>query len=272
MCEIKRLERVAVRRVAREQHVFGSDVHVVEGELRLAGAAEAHLHVCPGDRDAFGLEVDDDRADALRALAVGEAAPDEAATRLVAAGDVVLVRVQAVAVAVGLQARAHVGDGGPGFGLADPDAEEAFTARGDREPPLLHRVVAEVLDRAGWAVERQLGEDRARDVDASELLEDDRGLDVAHPHPAVALVHRDAEQIGLADGVPRPLGELLALVPVARVRLEVALGHLARQRTERLLVLCLHERVGPEARHGCEASEQPSAPRAGPGPPGRPAR
>ena len=41
-------------------------------------------------------------------------------------------------------------------------------------------------------------------------------------------------------------------------------GDLARERTERLLVLCLRERVGPEARHGCEASEQPSASRAGP--------
>ena len=57
--------------------------------------------------------------------------------------------------------------------------------RRERQPALLHRVGAEVLDRAGRAVEDQLGEDRARHVGAGELLEHDRGLDVAHAHAAV---------------------------------------------------------------------------------------
>ena len=87
--------------ITDEEHVFGLDAHVVEGELGLARAAQAHLLVGAGDRHAVGGEVDDDRADALGALAAGEAAPDEARGRLVAAGDVVLVRVEAVAVAVG---------------------------------------------------------------------------------------------------------------------------------------------------------------------------
>ena len=44
--------------------------------------------------------------------------------------------------------------------------------------------------------------------------------------------------------VPRPLRELLGLVPVARVRREVALGDVAGERAQRLLVLGLGERVG----------------------------
>ena len=124
-------------------------------------------------------EVDDDRADALGADALGEAAPHEARDRLVPAGDVVLVRVEPEAVAVGREPGAHVADRGAGFGLADADAEQAVAARGGREPAVAELVGAEVLDRARRSVEDQLGEDRARHVGAAQLLEHDRGLDVA---------------------------------------------------------------------------------------------
>ena len=83
----------------------------------------------------------------------------------------------------------------------------------------------------------------------AELLEDDRGLDVAHAHAAVLLADRDAEQVRLAQRVPRALRELLGLVPVARVGEQVALGDLAGQRPQRLLVLGLGERIGSVARH-----------------------
>ena len=52
-----------------------------------------------------------------------------------------------------------------------------------------------------------------------------------------------------------PCGELLGLVPVARVRRELALGDLAGERAQRLLVLGLRERVDTLGGHGCEASE-----------------
>ena len=41
----QRLERLAVRRVADEEDVLGLDAHVVERELGLARAAQAHLLV-----------------------------------------------------------------------------------------------------------------------------------------------------------------------------------------------------------------------------------
>ena len=111
---------------------------------------------------------------------------------------------------------------------------------------------AEVLDRPRRAVEGELGEDRARDVGAGELLEDDRGLDVAHAHAAVLLADRDPEQVGLADRVPRVLWEFLGLVPVAGLRREVALGDVAGELAQRLLVLGLRERIGPQAGHDRE--------------------
>ena len=89
------------------------------------------------------------------------------------------------------------------------------------------RVVAEVLDRARRTVEDELGEDRARHVGAGELLEHDRGLDVAEPGAAPPLADRDAEQVGLAHAVPRPLRELFGLVAVAGHRRELALGDVA---------------------------------------------
>ena len=145
----QRLERLAVRGVAPQQHVGGLDAHVVERELGLARRAQPHLHVRAGDGHARRLEVDDHRADALGARALGEAAPHEARHRFVPAGHVVLVGVEAEAVAVGREAGAHVADGGAGFGLADADAEQAVAARGGREPAIAELVGAEVLDRAG---------------------------------------------------------------------------------------------------------------------------
>ena len=120
----------------------------------------------------------------------------------------------------------------------------AVAARGDRQPAVLHRVVAEVLDRARRAVEDELGEDRARHVGAGELLEHDRGLDVAEPGAAPVLADRDAEQVGLAHRVPRPLRELLGLVAVAGHRGELALGDVARELAQRGLVLGVGERIG----------------------------
>ena len=160
------------------------------------------------------------------------------------AGDVVLVRVEPVAVTVGGEPGAHVVHGRAGLALADPDAEEGLAAGREREPALFERVGAEVLDRTGRAVVDELGEDRARDVGARELLEGDGGLDVAHAHAAVLLAHGDAEQVGLAQRVPRRVRELLGLVPVTRVGRQLALGDVAGELAQRLLVLVLRERIG----------------------------
>ena len=126
-----------------------------------------------------------------------------------------------------------------------------------------HLVGAEVLDRARRAVEDQLGEDRARHVGAGELLEHDRGLDVAEAGAAPLLADRDAEQLGLLDRVPRRLRELLGLVALARHRRERPLGDVAGELPQRRLVLGVGERVDTlglrrsGCRHGGQATGSP---------------
>ena len=141
-----------------------------------------------------------------------------------------------------------------------PMQNSAFAARGDRQPAVAQRVGAEVLDRARRPVEDELGEDRARHVGAGELLEHDRGLDVAEAGAAPPLADRDAEQLGLAHRVPRPLRELLGLVAVARHRRELALGDVAGELAQRGLVLGVGERVRavaarPSARERSRSTE-----------------
>src|SRR5437762_1923514 len=119
----------------------------------------------------------------------------------------------------------------------------SLVARGDRQPAVLQRVVAEVLDRARRSVEDELGEDRARYVGAGELFEDDRGLDVAQSGAAPAFTDRDAEQLGLAHPVPRPLRELFGFVAVPRHRCELARGNVACELPERRLILGVGERI-----------------------------
>ena len=239
----QRLERLAVRGVAPQQHVVGLDPHVVERELGFARRPQTHLDVRARDRDARRLEVDHHGADALRPGTVGETAPHEARAGFVTTCDVVLVGVQPESVTVGTEAGAHVADRASGLGLADSDAEQAFAARRDRQPAVLHRVVAEVLDRARRSVEDELGEDCARHVGARELFEDDRRLDVAESGAAPALTDGDAEQLGLAHSVPRPLRELFGLVAVTRHRRELALGDITCELPQRGLILGIGERI-----------------------------
>jgi len=205
------------------------DAHVVEGELGLGAAPQPHLLVDAGDADPRRAEVDDDGADALGPVAAGKARPHETGRRLVPAGDVVLVGVEAVAaVAVVGEVGAHEVGGRARVGFGDADAEQALARRGQRKPAFLEAFVAEVLDRSRRSVEDQLGEDGARDVGPPQLLEHDGGLHVAHAHPAVVLADGDAEEAGGLQGVPRVLGELLCLVPVASARRQLPLRQIPR--------------------------------------------
>ena len=77
------------------------------------------------------------------------------ATGPVAAGDVVLVGLEPVTVAVGGEPGPHGGGGRAGVGLGDPDAEE-LAGRGLRQPGRPHGLVAQVLDGPGRSVEDQL--------------------------------------------------------------------------------------------------------------------
>ena len=170
------------------------------------------------------------------------------------AGDVILVGVEPEAVTVGGEAGAHVTDGRAGLGLADADAEETVAARRDREPAIAELVGAQVFDRAGRTVEDELGQDRARHVGAGKLLEHDRRLDVAEAGTTPAFADRDAEQLRLAHRIPRCLRELLGLVAVARHRRERAICDVARELSQRGLVVGVGERVGALGLRGRRSS------------------
>jgi hypothetical protein len=116
-------------------------------------------------------------------------------------------------------------------------------AWGSQAPP--HGLVPQVLDGPGGTVEDQLAEDGGGDVDPGDLLEDDGGLDVAHPHPAELLGHRHREEVGPSQGLEGRFGELLGLVPARRVGGDVALGHVAGQLPQSGPVLALVSSVEP---------------------------
>src|SRR5205085_3982584 len=95
-------------------------------QLGLGAPAQAHLLVSAGDTHSGRAQVDDDGAHALGTVAPGKARPDEAGGRLVAAGDVVLVGVEAIpAAAVGGEVGAHEVGRRAGVGLGDADAAQA---------------------------------------------------------------------------------------------------------------------------------------------------
>ena len=75
------------------------------------------------------------------------------------------------------------------------------------------------------------------------------------PRPGAAplLADRDAEQIGLADRVPRRLRELLGLVALAGHRRERALGDVAGELAQGGLILGVGEGIhaGRMRRNGC---------------------
>ena len=134
-----------------------------------------------------------------------------------------------------------------------PMQNSAFAARRDRQPPVPQRVGAEVLDRARRAVEDELGEDRARHVGAGELLEHDRGLDVAQAGAAPLLADRDAEQLGLAHARPT--------TPAGTPRSRRRGGPSARARARRRRGRAGAARPGPRCRRtgscrGCSTIER----------------
>ena len=125
------LEPAVVGGVAGHEDVVGIDPDAVEGELGLGASPQPHLPVRPGDTHAVACQVDHHGADALAraGLAAGEPAPHQTGHGLVATGDVVLVGVEPVSVAVGGEMGPHGGGGRAGVGLGDADAEELTRRR-----------------------------------------------------------------------------------------------------------------------------------------------
>jgi hypothetical protein len=238
------LERLGVVGVPGDQHVLRFDAHAVEGDLGLGRAVQAHVVVGAGDRHALAVERHDHRPDPLGATAPRPPAPHERRRRRVPERRVVLVPVEPEAtVAVVGQRRAHVLDGRAGVGLGDADADDGVAGGALRQPPLLERRVAEVLDAPGRAVEGQLRGDGGRDVDPGDLLEDDGGLDVAHPHPAEVLADRDAVEVGGGQRLAGPLRHLAGRVPRGGVRGDLAQRDVTGQLAQRLLVVVLGVRI-----------------------------
>ena len=186
----------------------------------------------------------DHGADALGPLAARPAAPDQHPLGHVAHRRVVLVGVEAPAPRPVLDQRgAHVLHGRPGIGLGDPDADQRVPVRDGRQPALLHRLGAQVLDPPGRPVEGELAADGRRDVGPGDLLQDDGGLDVTQAHAAPLLPHRDAQQVGRRQGLAQLGGHGARLVGLVGPGRHLALGHIAGELAQRGLVLGLGQQV-----------------------------
>src|SRR5215213_5489542 len=88
--------------------------------------------------------------------------------------------------------------------------------------------------RAERIVRRDRDADRA--VDARQLFDDRRVLDVAHARPAVLFGEDDAGQPQLRQFGPKLYGEVLRLVPLHDVRRDLRFGELAHARLHLLLL------------------------------------
>ena len=233
------------------------DLHAVEGQLGLGGGVDPHPLVPPGDRHALPVGRHDHRADALGAVAAGPAAPDQHALGDVAQRRVVLVGVEPPAPGAVLdQRRPHVLHGRAGVGLGDPDADDRVAVGHRRQPALLHRLGAEVLDAPRRPVEGQLAADGRGHVGPRDLLEHDGGLDVAQAHAAPLLPHRDAEQVGRGQRLAQLGRHRAVLVGLVRPRRHLALGHVAGQLAQRRLVLGLGQQVVARPRASVRSSAE----------------
>ena len=200
----------------------------------------------PGERHARPVHVDHDRADALRTVSPGPAAPHEDALRHVAEGRVVLVAVEPEAGAVLAQRGAHLLHGRPRVGLGDADRDERLAVGHLRQPPLLHGRRPEVLDAAGRAVERELRPDGARHVGPGQLLQHERRLDVAVAEPAPLLADGHPQQVGGGQRLGRLERRVARLVVLAGAGRELARGDVAGELAQRRLVLGLGERIAAD--------------------------
>ncbi len=177
-----------------------------------------HLLVQPG-----GVDVDDEqRQPAAAGVGVGARLGDhQDGLALVDPGDVVLLPVEPVDVAVLGRGQAEVVRVGPGVGLGDGEGHLQLAGGEARQPPLLLGLGAELGDDRR-ADGRRHHDDEEGAALRGQLLGNGGQLGDAAPAAAVLLGHVDAEEALLGHGVPQFVGALvgvglLDVVPVTEL-------------------------------------------------------
>ena len=131
---------------------------------------DAHALVAPGERHPVAVHRDHDRADPLGPLPARPSAPHQHPRSSVTERRVVLVAVEPPGRAVGHQGGPHFLHRRPGVGFGDADGDDGLAVGHGREPAVLQRGPAEVLDAPGRPVVSQLAADGGRDVVAGRPL------------------------------------------------------------------------------------------------------
>jgi hypothetical protein len=240
------------------EDVVGRDLEVGVEQLRLRGAADAHLPHRADDLEAGHVRADDEGRRALRSLAAPldlrlcEGGDDAGAVRV---PDPVLAAVQQPVRAVGAAPR--LGDDvlrvGAGLRLGERVGGERLAAREHRQVARLLLGTSEEDDRLRPEPAVHADEHAARRVDRRHGGEDARVAGGRQAEPAVLLRDRDAEQADLGECRDDLLRDALLLVDARGVdQVPLHRSQLADQSADdaRLVRVALVERgrVGEEER------------------------
>ncbi len=227
------------RLLAADQAV-GRDLDVIEEQRPLPVGAEV------GHRDRIlrqpgGIGVDDaDRRQPELAALAAQPRDAEDRVRVLDAGDVVLLALEQVAVAVAPQLGADLVRVRAGVGLGDRKSDPRRAGRDPAQPALL-LLVGAVAREDGAGDPRGDDEHQERGARPRGLLDDYR--EPLHPHATTAPFAGDVDprEPGRRDRVPSRRRRLLALPAVARVVRAERLEQLPDRAADLLLLVARDE-------------------------------
>ena len=212
-----------------------------EREGRRVGRALTHLVEVLLDLDARRIHRDDEGRDSAVTLGRIRLCEDDGPRRPTGVGDEGLGAVEDVLVAAPLGRRLHSCDIRPRVGLAEPERAENRLLEERREPGLLLLVGTGDEHRPGTETVR---EDRRPDTGAApvQLLADEHSVERGQAQASERLwdvqIHQ-AELVRLRDHVD---GVGRMLVVLGRLRPDLLLGELARERAKLTLLRRQRER------------------------------
>ena len=164
---------------------------------------------------------------------------DERRDRCPGVGDVRLLAVDDPLVGRLVVLGAGAGPAGvaAGVGLGQPEGAEGAAGAEVRQPALLLRRAAELVDRVGAEADACFQGDGDRLVDPCQLLDRDADAGEVAATPADGLGERDAEQAELAHLTHDLDRELVGAIPLRAVRLDLGGGEVAHEGAQRRVVV-----------------------------------
>ena len=242
------------------QKPVGVDVGAVEPQVGRRGRVDPELLLLPRDLDV--LRVEDERRDTACALGRGVGASEEQEGRGVAAVRAPLLRAgEPPAVAVGHGRRPERPRVGARARLGERERADRLAAGERRHEAGLLLVRPEGHDREGRRA-RVDGHGHADTrVGARELLEHEHVRDEVGPGAAELLGDAHAHQPDLSEGREELAREAVLPVPVGRVRPDLGIGDVARERLDLALLRGQGEvhdlSLRAMAQRACAAAQRP---------------